>query len=299
MRVLNRLHLNGLRAVEAVGRLGGLKAAADELGVTPGAVSQQIQKVESQLGRPLFARGARGLVPTSLGAEVMVHLSAGFSELARGVERGLERGPKALVVSVAPVFASKWLVWRLKAFNDTHPDLRVRMDATTTIIDPNTSDVDLCIRVFFGTPPGRNVSKLLEQRIFPVCSPAIAETIRTPKDLRGVPVIRDSLSRFGWDLWLDRLGLAESDLTDGPSFSDAALCLDAAIAGQGIFLAWETLANDAMARGQVIAPFDGRLKTGAAYWLVAKEHSDKAGDVAKFSDWLRAELGRYFEMTEY
>jgi LysR family transcriptional regulator, glycine cleavage system transcriptional activator len=297
MRVLNRLHLNGLRAVEATGRLGGLKAAADELGVTPGAVSQQIQKVESQLGRPLFARSARGLVPTPLGAEVMVHLSAGFSELARGVERGLERGQKALVVSVAPVFASKWLVWRLKAFNDKHPDLRVRMDATTTLIDPDTSDVDLCIRVFFGMPPGRNVSKLLEQRIFPVCSPAIAESIRKPADLRGVPVIRDSLSRFGWDLWLDKLGLVESDLQDGPSFSDAALCLDAAIAGQGIFLAWETLANDAMARGQVIAPFEGRLKTGAAYWLVAEEHSDKAGDVAKFSDWLRAELGQSFEMA--
>ena len=297
MRQLNRVHLTGLRAVEATGRLGGLKPAAEELGVTVGAVSQQIQKVENQLGRPLFSRGAQGLRPTPLGDEVLVHLTAGFSELARGVERGLERGHKALVVSVAPVFASKWLVWRLKAFNDAHPDLRVRMDATTTIVDPNTSDVDLCIRVYFGTPPGRNVSKLLVQRIFPVCSPGIGETIRAPEDLRGIPVIRDSLSRFGWDLWLDKLGLAESDLADGPSFSDAALCLDAAIAGQGIFLAWETLANDAMARGQVVAPFAGRLETGAAYWLVAKEHSAKAGDVAKFSDWLRAELGKSFEMA--
>ena len=296
MRSLNRIHLNGLRAVEATGRLGGLKAAADELGVTVGAVSQQIQKIEQQFGRPLFSRGSRGLVPTPLGDAMIVHLTAGFSELTRGVERGFERQHKALVVSVAPVFASKWLVWRLKAFGDAYPDLHVRMDATTTIVDPNTSDVDLCIRVFFGTPPGRNVSPLLKQRIFPVCSPAIGETIREPADLKGVPVIRDSLSRFGWELWLDKLGLRESDLADGPSFSDAALCLDAAIAGQGIFLAWETLASDAMARGQVVAPFQGRLETGASYWLVAKEHSPKAADVEKFADWLRAELGRYFEM---
>jgi len=294
MQSLNRVHLSGLRAVECVGRLGGLKAAADWLGVTPGAVSQQVQKVEQQLGRSLFLRQHNGMIPTPLGRDVLVHLTAGFSELARAVDRASAVTPNALVVSVAPVFASKWLVWRLKSFNDAHPDVRVRVDATTTIVDPNTSDVDLCIRVFKGRPAGRQVSKLLDQRIFPVCSPAVAEKINKPMDIRKIPVIRDSLSRFGWELWLEKLGLAESDLTDGPSFSDAALCLDAAIAGQGIFLAWETLANDAIARGQVVAPFEGRIATGTSYWLLEKDHSAKARGVAKFADWLRSELGKYF-----
>lgn len=294
MKKLNRLHLNGLRAVEAVGRLGSLRAAAEEMGVTIGAVSQQVQKTEQFVGRALFVRHAKGLEPTPFGAEVLVHLAAGFSELARAAERALAPAQKALVVSVAPVFASKWLVWRLKAFNDAWPDIRVRVDATTTIVDPNQSDVDLCIRVLRGRPPGKAVSKLLDQRVFPVCSPAIAAGIRTPEDIRRIPVIRDSLSRFGWELWLERLALGEGDLLEGPAFSDAALCLDAAIAGQGIFLAWETLANDAMERGQVVAPFEGRLATGASYWLVAEDVSAKAREVARFSDWLRAELGKSF-----
>lgn len=296
MQSLNRIHLNGLRAVECVGRLGGLKPAADWLGVTSGAVSQQVQKVEQQLGRPLFFRHHFGMVPTPLGREVLIHLTAGFSELAIAVDQASALTQHALVVSVAPVFASKWLVWRLKSFNDAHPDVRVRVDATTTIVDPNGSDVDLCIRVFKGRPTGTRVSKLLDQRIFPVCSPRIAENIKTPTDIRSIPVIRDSLSRFGWELWLEKLGLSENDLTNGPTFSDAALCLDATIAGQGIFLAWETLANDAMARGQVVAPFDGRIATGTSYWLLEKDQSAKAGDVAKFTDWLRQELGQYFEL---
>lgn len=297
MQQLNRVHLGGLRAVEAVGRLGSLKAAAVELGVTLGAVSQQVQKVEQQLGRELFVRNPKGMTPNPLGEEILAHLSNGMHELSLAITKATSPQHNSLVVSVAPVFAAKWLVWRLKKFNDAHPEIKVRMDATTTIVDPNLSDVDVCIRVFKGRPQGLRVSRLLDQRIFPVCSPAIGRTIGCAKDIRRVPVIRDGPSRFSWDIWLEKLGLKEADLRDGPTFSDASLCLDAAIAGQGIFLAWETLAYDALERGRVVAPFEGRLATGMSYWFIEKDNSPKVGETRQFETWLREELGRYFEMA--
>jgi LysR family glycine cleavage system transcriptional activator len=150
MRNLNRYHLNGLRAVEAVGRLGTLRAAAAELGVTVGAVSQQILKSEEQFGRSLFERLPKGLTPTPFGQEVLRHLTAGFAEISAGVALAERRRDDVLTVSVAPVFAGKWLVWRLQRFRDQHPDIHVRIDAEVALVDPDTSDVDVCVRVGRG-----------------------------------------------------------------------------------------------------------------------------------------------------
>ena len=290
MKNLNRIGLGGLRAIEAVGRLGSLRAAADEIGVTAGAVSQQVQKTERQLGRPLFERHAKGLVPTAQGAAVLRHLTQGMSELSEAVALAERRQEQTLTVSVAPVFASKWLVWRLKTFNAEHPDIRIRVDATDTLIDPNISDVDICIRVGPGNWPGVHASKLLDQRIFPVCSPALAQQIETPADLARYPIIRDGGEMFGWNIWLKPHGLDDSILGDGPTFSDGSLCLDAAIAGQGVFLAWETLACDALRFGRVVAPFPDRHRTDFSYWLVRARHAQPSKSARAFERWLRREL---------
>ncbi|MBU4527234.1 MAG: LysR family transcriptional regulator [Hoeflea sp.] len=297
MKNLNLVPLNGLRAVEAVGRLGSLKAAATELGVTIGAVSQQIQKVEQHLGNALFIRHPKGLIPNTLGELVLPHLASGMAELSVALAKAGGFHGSTLVVSVAPVFAAKWLVWRLKNFYDANPAIRIRVDATTTLVDPNASDVDVCIRVGNGPWPGLRASKLIDQRIFPVCSPAIAASLRQPEDMRAVPVIRDAGSLFDWNIWLTPFGLTSSDLLEGPIFSDASLCLDAAVAGQGIFMAWETLAHDALAAGQVAAPFEGRFATGAAYWFITRTQSFKTKETTAFERWLRDEMAMSFEMA--
>jgi LysR family glycine cleavage system transcriptional activator len=297
MKNLNLVPLNGLRAVEAVGRLGSLKAAAVELGVTIGAVSQQIQKVEHHLGNALFIRHPKGLIPNGLGEMVLPHLASGMAELSMALTKATESDSSTLVVSVAPVFAAKWLVWRLKKFYDSNPTIRIRVDATTTLVDPNSSDVDICIRVGRGPWAGQNATKLIDQRIFPVCSPAIATMLKRPKDIRAVPVIRDAGSLFDWSIWLAPFGLTSSDLQEGPSFSDASLCLDATVAGQGIFLAWETLASDALAAGRVVAPFEGRFSTGAAYWFITRTQSFKTRETARFERWLRSEMALSFDMA--
>ncbi len=290
MKNLNRINLGGLRAVEAVGRLGSLRAAAEELGVTAGAVSQQVQKTEQQLGRDLFERRPKGLVLTEHGEAVLQRLTRGLTELSSAVALAERTREDSLTVSVAPVFAAKWLVWRLKDFYRKHPGIRVRIDSNIALVDPNLSDVDLCIRVGKGDWADVKADKLIDQRIFPVCSPALAQQIKRPEDLAKHPIIRDAGQVYSWDLWLQPNGSEEAILGEGPTFSDGSLCLDAAIAGQGVFLAWETLAADSLMMGRLAAPLPGRFRTGLAYWFVVGKHRPSSRGVRLFEAWLREQL---------
>lgn len=290
MRNLSRVHLSALRAVEAAGRHGSLRAAAEELGVTVGAVSQGIAKAEAELGRSLFERRPRGLEPTALGALVCERLSAGFAELSAAVALAERRRDDVLTVSVAPVLASKWLVWRLERFTAANPDVRVRIDASLGLVDPNLTDVDVCIRVGRGGWPGVRAERLVDQLVFPVCAPALAERLRRPGDLARVPIIQEPNAMFPWSVWLAPNGLDEGVLGEGPVYSDAALCFDAAIAGQGVFLAWETLAADALAMGRLVAPFPDRYPTGISYWFVTPRSGPPPRAVAAFRDWIAGEL---------
>ncbi len=290
MKNLNRTSLGGLRAIEAAGRLGSLRAAAEEIGVTIGAVSQQIQKTEQQLGRTLFERRPKGLVPTAHGEAVLRHLTGGMAELSAAVALAERGGDDTLTVSVAPVFAGKWLVWRLKDFHRRHPTISIRVDATINLVDPGTSDVDVCIRVGRGPYPDVDAAKLVDLRVFPACSPALAKRLKEPADLADVPIIHDAGELLSWNTWLEPNGLDAGILGDGPAFSDGSLCLDAAIAGQGVFLAWETLAADALRMGRVVAPFPGRYPTGHAYWFITSRRLPKSRSVRAFETWLREQL---------
>jgi DNA-binding transcriptional LysR family regulator len=290
MHHLRRVHLNGLRALEAAGRLGSLQRAADELGVSSGAVSQQIIKAERQLGRPVFERTARGLAPTPFGRELLARLSAGFRELDLAVGLAGQHSDSTLTISVAPVFASKWLVPRLGRYSRLYPDMRVRLDASVALVDPDRSDIDLAIRVGTGDWPHGKAEFLLPQEVFPVCSPDLARHLHEHRDILSLPVVRDANSNLSWDLWLAPLGLSERDLRPADTFTDASLCLDAAIAGQGVMLAWQTLAHDALASGLLVAPFPERVRSGYGYWIVTPATRREPAKVAAFKRWLRQEI---------
>ena len=287
---LNRVHLNGLRALEAAGRLGSLQRAAAALGVSPGAISQQIIKAERQLGAIVFDRTPQGLRPTTMGAALLARLTSGFRELDAGVALASGEEDTALTVSVAPVFASKWLVPRLSRFRRQHPEIRVRLEATIELIDPDRSDTDVGIRVGFGNWPKVKTEFLLAQEVFPVCAPELAAGLSTPTDLARLPVIRDKYSNLEWDLWLKHFGLSQDMLKVGDSFTDAALCLDAAIAGQGVMLAWLPLAHDALKAGVLVAPFPGRYASGQGYYFVTSMTRREPKKVGHFRDWLKAEI---------
>lgn len=298
MKELNAIHLNGLRAVEAAGRLGSLASAADELGVTAGAVSQQIAKTEAQLGRMLFERTARGLVATDFGRLFLARLSNAFGELADAVSSARRRDESVLTISVAPVFAARWLVYRLNRFAERHPDVRLRIDATTTLVNLDTSDVDVGIRVGTGNWPGVHAELLLEQEIFPVCSPSMAASLRVPADILKLPAVIDGHSMFTWEVWFKEAGLSGSEMTVRHTFNEASLVLDAAIAGQGVMLAWQTLAGFAVTEGSLVAPFGIRAKTGFGHYFVRSPTRRESKAAAAFKRWVRDEVEEGMRMLD-
>jgi LysR family transcriptional regulator, glycine cleavage system transcriptional activator len=287
---LLRYPLRALRAVEAAGRLGTLARAASELGVTVGAVSQQVGVAEQQLGRPIFSRTPKGLVPTPSGERLLAGLTAGFQEISRAVAAAEARSDNVLTVTVAPVLAAKWLVPRLARFHAAWPGLRLRIDASVELVDFSTSDIDAGVRVGAGPWPEVRAELLAPQVLFPVCSPALAARFRGIEDLAELPVIRDHGSPGNWEIWLAAHGRAGLALGPGPIFSDAALCLDAAIAGQGVSIAWPTLAHDALRDGRLVSPLPQRIPTGLGYWLVTSARRTPPAKVEAFGRWLKAEL---------
>lgn len=289
---MKNLHvgLNGLRAVEAAGRLGSLRSAAEALGVSIGAVSQLVLKCEAQLGRAVFERRPRGIVPTAFGKALLPQLTSGFQTLDAAVGLARRHAETVLTISVAPVFASKWLVPRLAAWSRRHPEITVRLDASVALVDIDSSDVDLAIRVGDGKWPGVKAEFLLAQEIFPVCAPALAAKLKSPRDLYRATIIRDANTTLTWEMWLGPLGLDAGRLAERHSFTDASLALDAAIAGHGVLLAWPTLAADALRSGALVAPFKERVETGIAYWLVTSATRREPKTVRDFKAWLREEI---------
>lgn len=290
MHDLNRISLSGLRAIEATARLGSLNAAAAELGVTAGALSQRIARTEAQLRQPVFLRTPQGLRPTETGALIVARLTRGMAELAAAVALADPVQDDVLNISAAPLFASRWLIWRLPRFNAAHPQIRVGIEPSTHMATPGLDGIDLALRVGPGGWPGIRAEKLLDQRVMPVCAPVLAARIKSARDLLAVPIIRENDQMQGWREWLAPHGIAPSALPDGPEHADGGLCLDAAISGQGVFMAWESLAADPLADGRLVAPLPGRAATGSAYWFVTATEGRRKPAIARFRDWLRAEL---------
>lgn len=291
MKNLNRVHLNGLRAVEAVMRFGSLPKAAEDLGVTSSAVSQQLARTEAQLGRTLFDRTATGLKPTRFGVEFGQKLSAGFRELAEAVALTDSRPNNTLVASVAPAFASKWLLPRLSRHFQRHPDVLLRIDASPRLVEFARSDVDLAIRLGDGKWPDVEAELLVDMAVFPVCAPEIARPLKTPADLARSWAINDENSMITWESWFRAVGHEPVELLPGASFTDPMLCLESAIAGHGVMLGWQLLCADALADGRLVAPFGLKAAaSGLGYYFVTPQRRRLEPKVRDFRTWLKEEI---------
>ncbi|BCP52883.1 transcriptional regulator [Kaistia sp. 32K] len=284
-----KVPLNALRAIEIVARSGTLAIAADELGVTSGAVSQHIRRAEARLGVLLFERTPRGLVPTPALEAALPLLSAGFRQVAEAVSvmEGDRRG--TLTITTAPTFAARWLVQRLGRFTRENPDIEIRFVASTTVVDLARSDVDCAIRLGRGDWPGVAAEKLLPQPFFPVCAPLWRDPLREPADLGHVPVVADEGTMVEWAAWFEAAGAPMPKLA-GPSFTDPILALEATISGQGVMLAWQMVVQDALDTGRLVRPFATEAKTDLAYWFVTTEAKRKNRKVRLFHDWLTREM---------
>jgi LysR family glycine cleavage system transcriptional activator len=293
--------LSALRAFEAAARHMSFTRAADELGVTPAAVSQQIRSLEDWLGTPLFRRLTRALRLTEAAQSVLPQLSEAFDILA-GVTARLEADEDApvLVVSAAPTFATKWLVPRLAHFNDAYPDIAIRIDASLGLVgDFDRDGVHVAVRLGGGDYPGMRVDKLVDEDVAPACSPALlAENhphpLKTPDDLRHHRLIHVDwgpvLEPPTWKTWCDVAGVEGVDTDKGPIFSVEDLAISAAMAGQGVVLVSTLAAQDDLAAGRLVRPFDIVIPSNSAFWVVAPERTADRPKVAAFREWLFEEI---------
>ncbi len=282
--------LNALRAIEIVARLGALAPAAEELGVTIGAVSQHLRRAEVRLGMELFERTPNGLRPSPVLKAALPQLSSGFSALQDGLAslKGTDEG--ILNLTVGSVFASRWLIWRINKFTALHPDIEVRLNVTGTILDMSRPDIDCGIRYGHGEWP-RVVSSLIGGTAYrPVCAPPVAQHLKKPDDLAGVPVIQDRTSMLSWDAWRTQIGMDPAITLAGPVYSDASLAFDAAISEQGVLLAADMMSADAVSDGRLVRPFDQVVEGPQAYWLVSARGRRESRKVKAFRTWLEQEV---------
>lgn len=284
--------LNALRAIEAVARLGSLAAAADALGVTPGAVSQHIRRAEERGGTLLFTRTPRGLEPTEALTMVLPLLRSGFSALEQASGRLVADEGRILTVTLGHVSASRWLVWRLSRFNQRHPDIEVRLLPTDHLVDLSRPDIDCGIRFGRGNWPDVDAVPLARAEVYPVCAPMLAKGLQAPEDLTRVPVIRDQTTMLSWSQWLDAAGVPDLALF-GPVYTDPALSFDAAISGQGVLLAVGIMAEYAMQTGQLVRPFAQGVVPDNGYWFATAAGRQLPARTRRFRDWLIDEMASH------
>jgi LysR family glycine cleavage system transcriptional activator len=292
--------LNGLRAFEAAARHLSFAKAAEELNVTPGAVSHQIRTLEDQLGVKLFRRLNRAIVLTDAGALAFPGVRDGFEVLQRAVGHigRRARTDRVVVVTVSPSFAAKWLAPRLVQFIERHPEIDLRIGANMATIDLATDQADVAVRYNLGNNDGLVADKLMDEAATPMCRPELLDgdpPLHTPTDLALHTLIHDdSLLRFwadtpGWQKWLALAGLADLEVRAGLHFNYADHCLDAAIAGSGIVLGRRAIASRDLEQGRLVAPFDLDIPFPGSYYSVTTEEKAGNADVRAFLDWLREE----------
>lgn len=300
------VHLNALRAFEASARHQSFSAAAAELNVTPAAVGQLVRTLEDWLGTPLFVRGNSGkvrLVPTETAEHALPDIRAGFDRLTLGMERlreGSTRG--VLTVTVSPAFAAKWLLPRIDRFQAACPDTDVRLDTNHKSVDFVAQRIDIGVRYGTGGWPGLEADKLMDEEVFPVCSPELLRRhghLKKPGDLVRETLIHD-LSMVGhaafptWEVWLEKAGVTDAAMTwRGMQINNSAAVLQAASEGHGVALARSVMARDDLAAGRLVRLFpEISLALEVAYYVVYRPECAGLPRLATFREWLFAEAAQ-------
>ena len=290
--------LNALRVFEAAARHLSFTKAAEELHVTPGAVSQQIKALEDYLQSPVFRRQKRSLLLTDEAQASLPILREGFDRLAEAGKILAARADAGrLTVSVAPSLAAKWLVPRLDRFQEDHPEIDVWVSADMDVVDFAANDVDLAIRYGAGHYEGLAVERLMEEKIIPVCSPELMRgehPIKTPEDLIHHTLLHDGSpdkdeSCPTWPMWLKAAGVCHKQGDRGPKFNQSSLVIEAAVAGKGVALAKAKLALADLEAARLVIPFDLTTPTEFAYYIVHPPSKSSSQAVNAFKAWLMSE----------
>jgi len=272
-----------LPAFEAVARLGSFLAAAEALYLTPSAISHRIKQLEEHLGQPLFERRHRAVVLTAAGRRYLAVVREALLRLdeASAVLRAPRR--ERLRISAAPALGSKWLVARVAEYQQDHPDLEFTLGTATGLGPLLNGEADIGLRYGEEEWPGLLAWKLFEERVFPVCSPTLAANLQTPTDLDGVRLLRHPL--LSWSRWFAAAGLRRPEPASGPTYEDALLMLEAAVAGHGVALMAATLAQPYLDEGRLVRPFAEDCPD-RSFYIVAPPAVQEKPAIMDFIRWL-------------
>jgi LysR family transcriptional regulator, glycine cleavage system transcriptional activator len=289
--------LNALRAFEAIARHLSFAKAAEELHVTPAALSHQIRALEEQLGVSLFHRRTRAIDLTEAGLLIYPGLHAGFESLRDAMARlDRARDDRFLVVSATPGLTAKWLMPRLWRFLSAHPQIDTRIAASMGYANFVNDGVDVALRLSKGIHPELYVETLFRDSVLPLCSPRLVEAgLRRPEDLVRFPLIHYDIPLSTpkaplWAEWLRIAGLEGIDASRGLRVNAADHAIDAAVGGAGVALTHKLIASDDVHTGRLVKPFGPELPIDLAYHFVCPKGHESRPQVRAFRDWVFAEM---------
>ena len=294
MKAVNKLPpLNGLRAFESAARHLNLRAAAEELNVTPSAVSHQIRGIEAALGVSLFRRANKRLALTDDGRSLLPGLSEGFGRIASAVGNLRDNQDQGvLTVSMVSTFAMRWFMPRLSRFQQKHPEIEIRISTTTRPVDFEREDIDAAIRNGAGEWPGMRCDRLFNVETVPVCSPDLTGAgapLQSPEDLPGHILLHSAARPGEWSQWFKHCGVPFDKAVRELTFETTNFSLAAAIKGLGVAIADRHIVEEDVESGRLVIPFEHPMQLPEAYFLVYPERQAVKPKISHFREWLLSE----------
>ncbi|MGY6271402.1 transcriptional regulator GcvA [Achromobacter denitrificans] len=285
--------LNALRAFEAAARRLSISLAAEELHVTPGAVSRQIRSLEESLGRQLFVRGHRQISLTSRGEAYFRAVTKAVADLREATAQLTAReGRTKLKIRAYTTFAMRWLIPRLSSFHATNVGVEVLLTASLDPVDFDREDIDGAIRLGEGTWPNVRAHRLVPNVLVPVCAPRLAKQVRKPADLVRHTLLHSIARPEDWEIWL-RQGarISAVDSSSGMTYQSSAMAYAAALEGQGFAIAQKFLVEGDLASGKLVAPFREVVDMGEfTYYLITPKSRRESESMRVFREWLLSEF---------
>jgi len=285
--------LNALASFEATARLLSFSRAAEELSLTPGAVSRAVKTLEDQLGTQLLERKTRSVRLTEVGEPYAQAVRTALDQLAAATATlTAHRSSNTLNVSTSDGFAGRWLVPRLYRFHRANADIDVRVSTTGKLATFLGDGIDVAIRYGGGHYDGLTAEFLTDEEVFPVCSPKLLKgphALRKPEDLKHHTLIRDGYP-IDWAAWLASAGVKGVNARKGITLDSYSFAVEAAVQGEGVVLGRTMLVKDDLAAGRLVRPFKHALKARSSFYLVYPPDALRQRKVKAFRDWLFAEM---------
>ncbi|PIC01432.1 transcriptional regulator GcvA [Caulobacter sp. X] len=279
---------SSLVALEAAARHKSYSRAAEELFVTHGAVSQQVRKLEDELGVQLFARRGNQMEPTPTGAALAEQVRQAINTLRHGVEDARRAGSGPIVISTGGAFAASWLTPRLARLAAETGELDLTIRVEDRVANLSTDGVDIALRYGVGPWPGVESARLIDERTFPVCSPETLARypIEKPEDLLAAPLLRHT--DMPWSTWFRAMGIEAPELPPGLTFDASTMLLDAAAQGMGFALARAGYAQRNLEDGRLVRPLPGEVDVETGHNFVWRAENPKLPRILKLRDWFLA-----------